>query len=271
MSTRQKLSLLALFTLCAGSAIWILCKPDPAVWRLRAVFHIGSAVNRDFLLEDLPNARKPATQPLSYIEKASSVVALISTPGFRQMVVETAEFQAATAVLSKRLVFNTSRANELNDYDVTVEFLAATSADSRAAYRAIAELIRKRHARLLEEEAKLVQTTIDDYSKRSAQLQKWLDATEQAGNQAPPSPATPRTDLVERWVETRERLQQLEVAKASVAPTKFSSDAEVYVSGPLTTDSVRLSALAGLAVLVSVLLLSLALRTQNSKPRTTET
>lgn len=186
------------------------------------------------------------------------------------MVVETAEFEPATATRSKRLVFSTSRANELNDYDITVEFLAASAADSQAAYRAIAELIRTRHARLLEQESKLVQAKIGYYRDLASQLQKWLDASGQASDQGQPSPPASRAELLERWIEANERLQQLEIAAAAVAPTLLS-DSEVYVSGPLTTSSVRLSALAGLAVLVSVLLLSIALQTHNPTRRTTET
>ena len=168
----------------------MLCKPDPAVWRLRAVFHIGSAVNHALLIEGSPSAPTPAEQPLSTVEKYSAVVAFITTPDFRQMVAERAEFEAGTGAPSKRLVFGTLTANALNDYDVTIEFLAATAADSRAAYRAIGELIRKRHARLSEQEAKLVQTAIDSYGERSARIQKSLDGTEQAGDQAPLGPAS---------------------------------------------------------------------------------
>jgi hypothetical protein len=270
MSIRQKLSILVLLTLCAGSAIWLLCKPDLPVWRLRAVFYIGSAVDRALLAESSSDALKTPKIPLSGIEKPSAVVALISSPGFRQKIVETAEFEASTAARSKRLVFDTLRANALNNFDITVEFLAASSADARATFRTIVELIRNRHTPLFEQEAQLLQTRIDDYRERSTQLQKWLGAMEQAGDQGPPVPATSQTELVDRWVETGKQLQQLEVAKASLVPTTFPSDAEVYVNGPLTTDSVRLSALAGLAVLVSVLLLSLALDAQTTTHRTTE-
>jgi hypothetical protein len=246
MSVSRKLAILALLTLFSGVAIWVICSPDTPIWQLRTVLHIRSAVDRSLLIAEAPDTKDPA-------ERTKSTTALISTPGFRQTVVDTL------------------RANPLNDYDVTIQFSAAAASDCRQAYRTVVDLIKQHHALLLEQEDKLLQAKIDDYRERSVQLQKWLDAIVQSGSPSLPDPAISRKDLAMAWNETRERLVRLEATKAVLASTSFPSDTEVYVNGPLTNYSVRLSALAGLGLIVSILLLALVLEARTSTRRIKET
>jgi hypothetical protein len=134
-----------LLMLCAAGAVWFLCRPYPPVWRLRAVFRIGTPVSPAAVIEGSPNSE-------GTIERYFTVVALISTPAFREAIARTSEFESGTAELSKRLVFDTLRAHALdNDVDdVEIYLTAASAADCRTAYRNIAHRIEQRHAPLFE-------------------------------------------------------------------------------------------------------------------------
>jgi len=252
LTISRKLTLLGVLSLLAAAAVWFLLKPDTPVWRLRTVFHIGSTVNRFLLIEGSQN-------PQSTIERYSSVVSLISSPAFRQTVVGASMFEPQSAALSKLLVFDTLRANAINDFDVAIEFVAGSTQDCLAAYRIIADQIEQRHARMLEQDVKLLQMTIDDYRERSNQLQKWEDARLRAAEEAPPSPEILKTDLGAIWNQTRESLRRLEATQALVSPTRFPPTSEVFSNGPLTGNTVRLSALSGLGILVGVILMGLVL------------
>jgi hypothetical protein len=249
----------------AAVAIWIFCKPDPPVWRLRTTFHIGSSINR-FLLVD------GQKDPQGAIERYSTVVGLISTPAFRQSIAEGAKFSADSAARSKQSVFETLHANAVNDYDIEIEFIAASSQDSLAAYRVIADQIEQRHSRMMEQDTKVLQSAIDDYRDRSTQLRTWEDARLHLSQQMPADSEVLKTDLTETWNQTREKLRRLETIKAMVAPTRFPPESEVYVTGPLTGVSVRMSALAGLCVVIFAVAGSIGLehfimRRRNRIPR----
>ena len=206
----------------------------------------------------------------STIERYASIVALISTPVFRDVIADTSKFEAGSAALSKRLVFDTLRAHALNDYDIEIQFTAASAADCRAAYRTIAERIGQRHAGLSDQNAKILQVAIDDYRERAAQLH------EVGGRQRTARISTIRRcrsqeiELERVWNETREHLRQLEVIKSITTATTFPPAAEVYIEGPLVNNTVRLSALAGLAVILCAFVLAW-LQTRTSRPRNTDT
>jgi hypothetical protein len=252
LTNRSKFVILGLLTVFAGCAVWFLCRPDPPVWRLSTIFHIGVSVNPTAVIEGSPN-------PLGTVERYSAVVAHISTPVFRETIAGASEFEAGSAALSKRLVFGTLRAHALNDNDIELEFVAASAADCRAAYRTVANLIGQRHAGLFDQNTKLLQTAIDDYRERATQLRKWEDAKVQPGYQASTDADSSKSGLGIIWSETREHLRQLEAVKPLMKPTTFPPEAEVYVDGPLSNNTVRLSALAGLALILSTLALGLGI------------
>ncbi|SDR81797.1 hypothetical protein [Bradyrhizobium canariense] len=259
----SKLAIFGLLTICAGGAIWFLCRPDPPVWRLRTVFHIGTSVNPSSIIEGSPDLQ-------GVVERYAIVVAFISTPIFRETIAEASKFEPASAALSKRLVFDTLRAHALNDYDIEIDLTAASAADCRAAYRTIADRIEQRHEELFDQDAKMLQTAIDDLRERSAQLQKWEDAKVQPGFQPSTDADSPKSNLWVTWNETREHLRQLEAAKAYMTKTTFPAENDVYVNGPLSNNSVRLSALAGLGIILFTLILALGLEIYPSKRRNTD-
>ena len=207
-TVRSKIVIIGLLAICFACAIWFLCRPDPPVWRLRTTFHLGISVKPAAVIEGSPDLR-------STIEKYSSVVALISAPVFRETIAGTSEFEAGSAGLSKRLVFGTLRAHALDndEEDVEIDFTAASAADCRAAYQNIARQIEQRHAALFDESARQLQTAIDDYRERAAQLAKWKDAELQPGHPADVDGA--KTPVGQIWNQTREHLRQLEAAKKS--------------------------------------------------------
>lgn len=260
----SKVAIIGLLTLCAAGAVWFLCRPGPPVWRLRTIFHIGSSINPIAVIEGSPN-------PEGTLERYYNVVALISTPIFRDTVAGTSEFQPASAALSKRLVFNTLRAHSLDNNvdDVEIDLTAASAADCRAAYRTIARQIEQRHALLFDENTKLLQTAIDDYRERAIQLKKWEDAALQPGDQVSTGADRPKSDLGAAWNETREHLRRLEAMKPLMKPTVFPPESEVYVNGPLSNNTVRLSALAGLAAILCAFILWLGLEARSSRRRNT--
>jgi hypothetical protein len=262
----SKIVILALLTLCAAGAVWLLCRPGPPVWRLTTIFHIGSIIYPAAVIDGTSSGKGTIEQP-------RTVIALISTPEFREAVVGTSEFQQRTAALSRRLVFATLRPHDLdsNYEDVEIDLAAASAADCLAAYRTIARQIARRHALLLDENAKQLQTVIDDYRERSMQLKKWEDAAIKPDDQVSMESARRKRDLGAAWSESSERLRRLEAAKLSLEPTTFPPESEVYVSGPLTNNTVRLSAIAGLAVLLCVLVLTLGLEVRSPGRRAART
>jgi hypothetical protein len=260
----SKVVILGLLTLCAAGAVWFLCRPGPPVWRLRTIFHIGSSINPAPVIEGTSDGEGTIEQP-------RTVIALISTPAFRDMVASTSEFQQGTAALSRRLAFATLRPHALdnNDEDVEIDLTAASPADCLAAYRTIAHQIEQRHARLVDENARQLQAAIDDHRERSMQLKKWEDVAVQPADQVSTESDHRKLDLGAAWSESRERLRRLEAAKLVLKPTTFPPESQVYVNGPLANNTVRLSALAGLAILLCVLILTLGLEIRSSGPRTT--
>ena len=261
-ASRSKFAIivLAILTLCTAGAVWLLCRPDPPVWRLRTVFHIGTSINPWMVIEGAPNPESPT-------ERYRSVVALISTPVFRETIANSSEFEAGSAALSKRLVFETLRAHALNDndYDIEIDFTAGSAADCRSAYRAIADRIKRRHAIMSDQNIQLLQRTIEDLQQRSVQLKAWQDA-----KQISTDADNGKSAFGITWNETREKLRQLEVIKSLMKPTTFPPEAEVYIYGPLSNNTIRLSALAGLAIIFITLVLALGLESLTSKQRNTE-
>jgi hypothetical protein len=265
LTVRSKVGIFGLLALCFACAIWFLCRPDPPVWRVRTTFHIGMTVSPAAVIEGFPILQ-------GTLEGYSSVVALISTLAFRDTIAGASEFEANSAGLSKRLVFDTLRAHALdhNDKDVEIDLTAASAADCRAAYRTIAHQIEQRHALLFDENARQLQAAIDDYRERAVQLAKWKDAEGQPDDKASPDADSTKTRLGPIWNETREHLRQLEAVRALMTPTTFPPEAKIYVDGPLTNNTVRLSALAGLAVVLCAFALAWTLEIPASKRRNTD-
>lgn len=250
--------------LCASLVVWFLCPIDPPVWRLRTIFHIGTVADPALVLEG-------SRHPQVTVERHTDVVALISSPGFRQIITNTTEFESHSAALSRRLVFETLRPHALNDnsIDIELDVTAASAADCRAIYQNIAGRILQRHARLFDQKVALLQTAIDEFRERSAQLRKWKDAEFVPGSQAYGDTDSPKSGIVVSWNETEERLRRLEAVKTQMSPTTFPPESEVYIDGPLTNETVRFSALAGLVIILCTLLLGLELETHPSNRRDT--
>jgi hypothetical protein len=259
LTSRSKFAIIVLpmLAFCTAGAVWFLCRPDPPVWRLRTVFHIGTSINPKLVIEGSPNPESP-------IEHYRSVVAVISAPMFRENIANTSQFEASSAALSRRLVFQTLRPHALsdNDYDIEIDFTAGSAADCRSAYRAIADRIEQRHAILSDQNNQELQKTIDDFQERSVQLKAWEDAKQNS--------ADPDNSKSKAWNGTRETLRRLKAIKSLMKPTTFLPEAEVYIYGPLSNNTVRLSALAGVAIIFITLVLALRLESFASKQRNTE-
>jgi hypothetical protein len=248
MLVRSKVAILGALLLCLAVLILYVVPADPPVWTVRTAFTIGNSINPDSVI----NA---SLTPQGQVEGYRIVVALISTPVFRQTIANTSQFESATAARSRQLVFDTLRAHPQSDSSIEIEFTAASPADCRAAYRAIADRIERRHAALFEQNVKLLQASIDDYTARAVQLKQWEDAYLQPGDQPSASDKASKSGLGIAWNDTKERIRRLEAAKLLLTKTTFPPESEVYVNGPLSRGTVRSSALAGLAVLVAVLFL----------------
>jgi hypothetical protein len=214
------------------------------------------------VLEGLPH-------PQVTIEHYRDVIGLISAPGFRQALLKTSEFAPNSAARSRRLAFDTLRPHALNDNDrdVEIDVTAASDGDCRAIYRNIANKILQRHALLFDQKAKLLQAAIDSYQMRADQLGKWRDAKASASeHQTEVGSEGLKPDT---WAETTEQLYQLQTAKTLMQKTTFPPEEEIFINGPLTDTAVRISALAGLVIILCTVLLGLALESHSSKPRNT--
>jgi hypothetical protein len=254
LAVRDKLVTFGALLLCAMGVILYVSPQDPPAWDLRTTFHIGKSADPELAIEGYERIR-------SGIEGYRSFISVISSPAFREKVASAAEFEPESAVLSKRLVFNTLRAYASNDYDIEVELTSASAADCRAALRVIVDQIEQRHRPLFDRSARMLGAAVDDYRKRADQLKNWADAG---------GPGDPRPDIAKSWSETRERLRRLEAAVPLVTPTRPPDDAEIYLNGPLSTDTVRLSAMAGLALILCIIILALGLDTRRSITRGSE-
>jgi hypothetical protein len=245
----------------------LLSRPAPPTWNLRTTFRIGDSSNPISVIEG-------SLTPQGTVERYSKVVALISNPAFRQGIADTSEFDPGSAALSKKLVFATLRASALNDNDIELEITAASVADCRSAYRNIAERIEQRHATLFDQNARLLQKAIDDYRERSLQLKKWEDAKTQPNNPSSNEHTNdlddPKSGLGVSWNKTREHLRRLEAVELLMTPTRFPAESEVYVDGPLSNNTVRLSALAGLVIVLCALILAMGLEMRQSDRRKSE-
>jgi hypothetical protein len=214
-------------------------------------------------MEGAPDAR-------SAIERYRDVVTFISTAAFRKTIAESSKFESNGSALSKRLVFSTLRARAWNDNDIEIDLTAASAGDCRAAYRNIASQIERRHARQLAQNAKILEATIDDYRERSTQLQEWEYAELQAGSHAFADEDSAKTSTAAVWSETRERLLRLEAIKSQMTPTTFPAESDISINGPVSNNTARLSAIAGLALILSAIILTMGLETSPSK-RSTQT
>ena len=268
LASRSKIAIFGVLILCVASAILFVARPHPPVWSLRTIFHTGVSVNPLSVVDGSP-------APQSGLEQYSAVVALISNPVFRQGIVGTSKFEPDNAALSKQLVFDTLRAHALNDNDIQLELTAASAADCLAAYRTIADRIKQQQAPLFDRNAKLLRAAIDDYRERSIQLKKWEDAKAHPDVQSPAEGASSandlKSDLRVNWNDTREHLRRLEAIELLVKPINFPPEAEVYVNGPLSNNTARLSALAGFAIVLCTLILALGLEIYQSKRQKSKT
>jgi hypothetical protein len=248
------------FLLVAAGAVLFLLPSDLPVWNIRTNFRNGVSINAEAIAQGSAETSGP-------IERYRPLVASISDPSFRDTIAKTSHFEASSSSLSKRLVFATLRAHATDDITIEIQYTAASASDCLAAYRAIADRVTQRHAILFDQNQKLLEATIDDYSERSAQLRKWEDARLQLESRLDPGEQESRSTLGLAWNQTREQLRRLDAAKALMKPTFFPPDSEVFVDGPLYTDTVRRSALAGLAVIFCACALGWGLSRQRHPER----
>ena len=244
----------------AACAVFFLLPSDSPAWNVRLDFRNGTSINTQAVAQGSAAASGP-------IEGYRTIVALISNPVFRDTIAKTSPFEAASNVLSKRLIFDTLRAHATDDSTIEIQYTAASAADCLTAYRTIADRILQRHAVLFDQNQKLIQAAIDDYRERSIQLQKWEDAEMQMGPQPSPHEIETRSALGIAWNDTREQLRRLEATKILRTPTYFPPEAEVYVNGPLSNNTVRLSAIAGLSIIFCLFTLAWGLQAWRQKPR----
>jgi hypothetical protein len=264
---RSKTAIFGALVLCAGFAA-LFIGPGLPTWNLRTAFHIGRSVDPEALA-----AGSLALQ--DQIERYRAVIAFISDPAFREIVVNTSKFEPESAVRSKQLVFDSLRAHALNDNDIEIELTAASAADCRSVYRTIADRIEQRHSLIFEQNNRYLQTAIANYRERASQLKTWMDEKQRSNSQSPSEDADNanklKSDLGVSWNNTREYLRNLEAVEPLLKPTTFPPESEVYVYGPLSNDIARRSALTGMVVILCIVALGLGLETRSSKRRDSAT
>jgi hypothetical protein len=225
------------------------------VWTGKTILTIGLAPGLDYLLQGSGVAMAP-------IETSRNTVARISDPVFRGKIAGRAAFESATAATSRSMVSSSLRAiAQDSDRDIVVELSAGSAADVQAAFRAVAAEIGEAHGEILKQRQRLLQSRIDNAKSRIAMIEKSSNqlndrifnaaSTEKFGLQ--PSMFT----FVPAWSELQDRIQRDTDLKELSEPSVLQLQTDTYFVGPRSVRALTTSILAGLAMLVAMIVLTI--------------
>jgi hypothetical protein len=238
-------------------------------WSGRTTLTIGLAPTPDYILHD-------SGAPTAVIETPRSTIARISDPIFRNKVLSRAAFEPATAAVSRPMVSSSLRAIDLNaDRDVAVELSAGSAADVQAAFGAIAAEISQAHGEILNKRLQLLQNEINDAKSRIAVLEKSSDElNERIFNAASGENSASRVSVfmpglamsIPAWNELRDRIQRDTNLKELSEPSALHLETDAYLLMPRSVGALRASILAGLAMLVAMIVLTVVVNPLVRRP-----
>lgn len=233
------------------------------IWSGRAVLTIGLAPASDFTVQKSGSALTP-------IEKPRRTIARLSDPAFKEMILKHAAFQPATASISKSMVASSLRGVELDkERDIAIELSAGSAADVQSAFRTIAAEIGAIHTAILERQLDILRKRIDSDKSRIAELEnEFRELNERALQSIPP----PKNDdqphpsampiivtKILAWNELQNQVRDDTTLKQLGEPTALRVDADNLVVMHRSVERLRTSLLAGTAMLVAMIILTIAI------------
>ena len=226
------------------------------VWSGKISITTGLAPTTNFLLL--------GGEPIQdLIEPPRDSVARLSDPAFKAEVLNHTPFAAQTADLSRSLVWSSLRGIDLNsDRSFAIELTAASSADTEAALRAFGSETIKLQNAVLNERLHILQDRIETSRARLAAIEKSSDQLANRLLGAPDDKSAPRTaifGLIPAWNDLLDRIQRDENLVKLCEPSVMHFEPGVSVQGPRRVAALRSSLLAGFAMLVAMLVLTIAL------------
>jgi hypothetical protein len=258
--------LIAAATIGAATLAFVFVRSDePQVWTGKTILTIGTAPTKSYLIQETGSA-------LSLIKAPREIVAEISDPRFRNRILAQTAFQPATAAFSRGMAASSLRAVSLNgDRDVAVEVSAASDADVQAVLRELAAEIEKEHKEIIKERLEAVSAELEDLKSRVALIEKSFasigapDSVAHEESQSRPPVALPYS--IQTWSDLKDRIRRGSNLITFSEPTVFRAEADSYSRAPRSIGVLRTSILAGLAMLVAMIVLTIVV---SSRPRASD-
>jgi hypothetical protein len=249
--------------LAAGLAYALAQAYTVPIWTARTTLRIGLAPSIEYLLRQGGALAAPIETPRSTVERITENV-------FRSVVARRAAFEPATAAISGKMVFSSLRAVALSgDRDVSIELSAGSAADARAAFRVIAAEIDRAHSEILNRRLQLLQSGIEDAKNRIALIEKSSSqlndrilsmASEEKNQLLRSSILAPiQAPSIPAWNELQDRIQLMTNLKGLSEPSVMRPEMDISIQGPRLVGVVRSSILAGLAMLIAMIVLTIAI------------
>jgi hypothetical protein len=234
---------------------------DVKAWSGRATLRIGLVPAAEYILYG-------SGTPLTVTQTAREAVAMISNPEFRDHVASQASFQPATAEISRSMVGASLRATIIEDRDVAIELSAGSSADIQAAFQSVSAAVNEIDGKLLKDRLALLDGGIDQTKSRIAAIkesnQKLID---RVLNPNPDDKATTHNAIVllspgealSMVGALQDRIERAEDVKKLSDPTTVRVETNQFLTGSRSVRTLRFSLLAGLAMLVAMVVLTIVL------------
>jgi len=235
------------------------------IWSGRTTLTVGMVPSTNYLLL----ADEPA---LELVEPTRNAVERMSEPGFKADVLNHTAFEPATSALSRSLVSSSLRGIVLDaGRNVAIELSAASPADVEAALRAFGTQIVKTQDAILNRRIQVLQDRIERAKSRMAEIEKSSDQLMDRLFADPDDKSKPRPaifNLIPAWNELQNSVQRDTNLKQLTEPSVLHLEASNYLQGPRSVAALRASLLAGLAMLLAMIVLTVAinLRIRPSAP-----
>jgi hypothetical protein len=224
------------------------------MWSGRTTLTIGLVPSVNYLLF----AGSPSLEP---IESQRALVSRISDPGFRTEVLNRAAFEPASAARSRSSVGASLRGVVLGgDRDVAIELSAASSADVEAGLRALDAEIGKVHGEVLAERMKLLDRLIEQDRHRVAEIEQSSDQLlDRIFKDFQDKSQLSIFSAIPAWGDLQDRIQRNAILKELVERSVVHLKSGGFVQGPRSVATLRTALLAGLAMLVAMIILTVVL------------
>ena len=259
---KSKWLIAAATALAAVGTFALTTSSGTEIWSGRATLTVGLAPASDYIVQKTG----PAVAP---IEKSRRTVARLSDPAFKELIVRRSTFQPASASISKSMVTSSLRGIELDkERDIAIELSAGSAADVQSAFRAIAAEIGAVHTAILQRQLDVLKKRIDDDKSRIAALENETRELNDRALQSiptpkntdqPPSSALPVVvTKILTWDELHNEMREDTALTQLSEPTTLRVDPDDLVATQRSIDRLRASLLTGAAMLVAMILLTIA-------------